>query len=117
MVVLAAFVACNQSLTEIMPMAHGDKNLFTIIAAAALFLACAWQHPVMAQALASQPDGPVACDAFQRVGNGSWTVLRPTSIYPAGAALSLAPGQAFAPNQMVDDVEVTAVLDRNCGNR
>jgi hypothetical protein len=70
----------------------------------------------IAQDYTSMPDGRVACDAFQRRGYGSWTVLRPTTIYPGGVALNLAPGQTFAPNQTVDGFEVTAILDRNCGN-
>jgi hypothetical protein len=32
-------------------------------------------------------------------------------------ALSLAAGETLAPNQMMNGIEVTAVLDRNCGNR
>jgi hypothetical protein len=44
-------------------------------------------------------------------------VLRPATIYPQGVAMSFAPGQTFTPNQLVDGIEVTAVLDRNCGNR
>jgi hypothetical protein len=62
------------------------------------------------------PDGRVACDAFQRSGYGSWTVLRPATIYPAGVPLSLVPGQTFSPNRSFGGFEVTAVLDRNCGN-
>jgi hypothetical protein len=32
-------------------------------------------------------------------------------------ALGLSPGETFAPNQLADGIEITAVLDRNCGNR
>jgi len=71
--------------------------------------------PAMAQGVNGSPDG-VACDAFQRSGYGSWTVLRPATIYPAGVPLSLVPGQTFSPNQSFGGFEVTAVLDRNCGN-
>jgi hypothetical protein len=68
----------------------------------------------MAQAADSLPDGPVACDAFQRVGNGSWTVLRPATLYPNRATLNLSPGQTFAPNQMYDGFEATGAA---AGNR
>jgi hypothetical protein len=98
-------------------MSYRDNTLRAAISAA--LLAFGWSIPqlAMAQATSSLPDGPVACDAFQRVGNGSWTVLRPATLYPQGVALSLAAGQTFAPNQMYEGFEVTAILDRNCGNR
>jgi hypothetical protein len=31
--------------------------------------------------------------------------------------LNLAAGQTFAKNQLVSGIEVTTVLDRNCGNQ
>jgi hypothetical protein len=31
--------------------------------------------------------------------------------------MTLAPRQTFAKNQFVDGIEVTTVLDRNCGNQ
>lgn len=94
-----------------------DRQTRAMITAAALLLGGAAPHMAMAQAANRLPDGPVTCDAFQRVGNGSWTVLRPATLYPNGQTLNLAPGQTFAPNQMYEGFEVTAILDRNCGNR
>lgn len=94
----------------------GSKTCGMIIAAA-LLLGCAAPHLAMAQATNSLPDGPVTCDAFQRVGNGSWSVLRPATLYPNGQTVNLAPGQTFAPNQMHEGFEITAILDRDCGNR
>jgi hypothetical protein len=98
-------------------MTFCDRKTRALIIAAALLLGCAAPDMAMAQAINSLPDGPVACDAFQRVGNGSWTVLRPETLYPQGVPLSLAAGQTFAPSQMYQGFEVTAILDRNCGNR
>lgn len=87
-----------------------------VATAAALFFGCAWgPHLGMAQS-ANRGDGPVACGDFQRGPNGSWTVLRPTAMAPQGVQMNLAPGQTFAKNQFVDGIEVTTVLDRNCGN-
>ena len=96
---------------------YRDKKSGSPLAAAAaiLFLSCLTVHPGMAQGL-SGSDGPIACGDFQRGPNGSWTVLRPTTISP-GVQLNLAPGQTFAKNQFVSGVEVTTVLDRNCGNQ
>ena len=96
-------------------MRYRKDRLLQIGAAAALALGCAWPLAAMA-ADVNLPDGPIACQDFQRVANGSWTVLRPTMIEPQGVAISMAPGQTFGKNQFVDGVEVTTVLDRNCGN-
>jgi hypothetical protein len=98
-------------------MTYHDRKVRASIIAAALLLTCAAPHLAMAQSVNSLPDGPVACDAFQRGGYGSWTVLRPTTIFPSGVPLSLGAGQTFAPNQMFHGFEVTAILDRSCGNR
>ena len=62
------------------------------------------------------PRWPAACDAFERDPNGSWTVLRPATIGPNGVQPELAPGETFAKNQFLHGIEVTNVLDRNCGN-
>jgi hypothetical protein len=98
-------------------MTYHNNKVRVSIAAAALLLINAWPHLGLTQGLNSLPDGPVACEAFQRSGYGSWTVLRPTTVYPNGIPLSLAPGQTFAPNQVFNGFEVTAILDRSCGNR
>src|SRR6266568_3517197 len=95
---------------------RNKRILASIAAAATLSFATALPHSGKAQSVNSMPDGSVACDAFQRHGYGSWTMLRPATIYPDGVPLSLAPGQTFAPNQSLGGIEVTAVLDRNCGN-
>ena len=87
------------------------------MAAAAVALGCAWPYPSPAKSVSTLPDGPIECGAFQRGANGSWTVLRPTTMSPQGAQLNLAPGQTFAKNQFVGGIEVTTVLDRNCGNK
>lgn len=86
----------------------------SIIAAAGLLAGFAWTPPALAQV--NTPDGPIACRDFARNGHGDWTVLRPTTIRPEGVMMNLAPGQTFMPSQMVNGIEVTAVLDRNCGN-
>ncbi|HJU20730.1 MAG TPA: hypothetical protein VJ770_30140 [Stellaceae bacterium] len=85
-----------------------------IVAAAGVFAGLAWAHSGMAQA--RTPDGPIVCRDFARNGYGDWMVMRPTTISPDGMTMRLAPGQTFAPSQMVGGVEVSAALDRNCGN-
>jgi len=98
-------------------MTCGSNKLFALIFGAALLSSCALPRLVVAQGVNSLPDGPVACDAFQRGSHGSWTVLRQATLYPNGVPLSLAPGQSFAPNQMFEGFEITAILDRDCGNQ
>jgi hypothetical protein len=97
-------------------MTYCDNKVSAPIAVAALFLSFATPHWAIAQGVNSLPDGPVACGAFQRSGYGSWTVLRPAAVYPNGVAVNLMPGETFAPNQLFDGYEMTAILDRNCGN-
>src|SRR5437588_7657447 len=84
-------------------------------AVGALLVGSGWAGSTIAQGVNSLPDGPIACDAFQRSGHGSWTVLRPATLYPNGVPLSLVAGQTFAPNQIFQSFEVTAILDRSCG--
>jgi hypothetical protein len=91
-------------------------DLSLAAAATALFLCCSWPYASIAQNI-NLPDGPIACTDFHRGANGSWTVVHPTTIHPRGVEMKLAPGQTFAENQFVDGVEVTTVLDRNCGNK
>jgi hypothetical protein len=89
-----------------------------IIAAAGLFAGLLSVYPALAQVDA--PDGPIACRDFARNGYGDWRVLRPTTISPkgmmGGMPMRLAPGETFMPSELVHGVEITAVLDRNCGN-
>jgi len=97
-------------------MIYLDKLFRIMLAPAAMLIAGASAQLAMAQGVNSLPDGPVACGAFQRSGYGSWTVLRPAAVYPNGVAVNLMPGETFVPNQLFDGYEITAILDRNCGN-
>jgi hypothetical protein len=98
-------------------MTYLDRKIRISLAmtAAALFFSCASAHFTLAQGV-SRSDGPIACADFRRGPNGSWAVLRPTTISPNGVQLNLMPGQTFAKNQFVNGIEVTTILDRNCGN-
>src|SRR5215472_8806767 len=97
-------------------MIYGCDKLRTLTIASTL-VACGLPNLAMAQSVNSLPDGSVACASFQRDDHGSWAVLRPAMIYLDGVPLSLAPGETFAPNQMFDGFEVSAILDRSCGNQ
>jgi hypothetical protein len=98
-----------------MTLSAKKTPLISATAGAALLLGFAWAGPAMAN-LYAQGDGPIACHDFTRGSNGSWTVLRATTISSRGVELSVAPGETFAKNQFINGIEPTTVLDRNCGN-
>ena len=99
-------------------MTHRDNKIRGSLtaAAAALFFGCLLAHPGLAQNVA-RSDGPISCGDFQRGSNGSWTVLRPTTMKSPRCPGEPDAGATFAKNQFVGGIEVTTVLDRNCGNR
>jgi hypothetical protein len=74
-------------MTEVNSMTHRDENMGrTLVAAyAAIFFSYATAQPGIAQSV-SRSDGPIACGKFQRGPNGSWTVLRQTTISPKGCS-------------------------------
>jgi len=87
------------------------------LAAAALALASVAAPPVYAQVSMTDADAAVACGAFERWGNGSWTATAPSTLdYDNGMSLAIRPGETFTPNATVGGVEVTSTLDRHCGN-
>lgn len=95
--------------------AIGNSLRFPLAAAALLLIGAA--APVYAQVSMTDPDAAVACGAFQRFGNGSWTATSPTSLdYDNGMSLAVRPGETFTPNATVGGIEVTSTLDRHCGN-
>ena len=94
-------------------MTHSRNALRFGLAAAALLAAAA---PAFAQISMTDPDAIPACQAFAR-GGGAWTATAPSTLaFNNGMMLAVSPGQIFAPNHTVGGVEVSAVLDRHCGN-
>ena len=70
-----------------------------------------------AQVGITDPDAAVACGAFQRWGGGAWTAMGPTILdYDNGMSLAVAAGETFIPGSTIGGVEVTATLNRHCGN-
>jgi hypothetical protein len=87
------------------------------IAAAALLLSAVATAPAYAAPGVTEPDAAVACQAFQRSGNGGWTATAPTVLnFTNGTSLAISPGATFAAGNTIGGIEVTAVLDRHCGN-
>jgi hypothetical protein len=84
---------------------------------AGVLLAGSAAIPIHAQVSMTDPDAAVACQAFTRWGGGAWSATAPTMLnFDTGVSLAVRPGETFAPNHTVGGVEVSAVLDRHCGN-
>jgi hypothetical protein len=78
------------------------------IAAAALLLGAG---PSLAQRV------PVPCSAFARNGYGGWKVLDPVMLDLNGKLLAPMVGTTFAAGSSMNGIEMSDVLDRECGNR
>ncbi len=59
----------------------------------------------------------VPCSAFSRNAYGGWTVLAPVMLDLAGRVYSPTVGTTFAAGSMQNGVEMSDVLDSQCGNR
>jgi|HubBroStandDraft_4_1064222.scaffolds.fasta_scaffold656602_2 hypothetical protein len=59
---------------------------------------------------------PAMCSAFARNPTGGWTVLAPVAIGVQGLVLSPTVGTIFTAGSSIHGVEMTNVLDRECGN-
>jgi hypothetical protein len=80
-----------------------------LAAASAVLLLSA--GPSLAQSTA------VPCDAFARVGSGAWRVLDPVMMNFNGRLYSPTVGTTFAAGASQNGIEMSDVLDRQCGNR
>jgi len=98
-------------------MTRFDNGLWAALlgSAAALTVICAAPASGMGQTN-SMRDGAVDCGAVARLPGGSWAVMRPATLGRGGMTMALMPGQTYTPSELVGGVEVTAMLDRNCGN-
>jgi hypothetical protein len=60
---------------------------------------------------------PVPCSAFARNSYGGWRVLSPVMLDLNGRLFSPTVGTVFAAGSTRSGVEMSDVLDRQCGNR
>ena len=58
----------------------------------------------------------VPCSAFSRNAYGGWTVLAPVMLDLGGVIYSPTVGTIFAAGSMQNGIDVSDVLDRDCGN-
>lgn len=55
------------------------------------------------------------CNAFKKNPNGSWTCIRPVTLFkPAGGSISLSPGITFKKGVVFMGLKVAKWLDENC---
>jgi hypothetical protein len=59
----------------------------------------------------------VPCDAFARTSYGAWRVLDPVMLDLNGRLYSPTVGTTFAAGSMQNGIEMSDVLDQQCGNR
>lgn len=84
------------------------RSLTVIAAVAALTLGAA---PSMAQR------EPVPCSAFARGPYGGWRVLSPVMLDLGGRLYSPTVGTVFPAGATQNGIEMSDVLDQQCGNR
>ena len=98
-------------------MNRSGNPLRPALVAGALLLSGVAATPAGAGAGPSDFDAAVQCQAFQRWGNGGWTVTAPVTLHiDNGMAIGLLPGQSMAPGSTIAGVAVPVILDRQCGN-
>ncbi len=91
-------------------MKSGSSRAARTIAAAAALLALS-AAPSLAQR------DLVPCSAFSRNAYGGWRVLAPVMLDLGGSIYSPTVGTTFAAGSTQNGIEMSDVLDRNCGNR
>ncbi|MBV8778758.1 MAG: hypothetical protein JO032_08100 [Alphaproteobacteria bacterium] len=91
-------------------MTHfGDRSARIALAVAALILLSV--GPSLAQRAA------VPCDAFARTSFGAWRVLDPVMLNLNGRLYSPTVGTVFPAGGMQNGIEMSDILDQQCGNR
>ncbi|HTW51034.1 MAG TPA: hypothetical protein VME45_03965 [Stellaceae bacterium] len=83
------------------------------VASAVLLIGAAETHSVAAKAA----DGPMPCSAFQRNAGGGWRVLAPVTLDVGNRLYSPMVGTTFPAGASENGIEMSDVLDQQCGNR
>jgi hypothetical protein len=88
-------------------------RLAAMAVSAALLLGAGVTHPVVAQAA----DGPFPCSAFERNAYGGWRVLAPVTLDFGGSLYSPMVGTTLPAGTTNHGIEMSDILDQQCGNR
>jgi hypothetical protein len=91
---------------------HRLRSL-ALAAAAILILGAGTTHSVVAKAA----DGPIPCSAFARNSTGGWRVLAPVTFAFGDRLYSPMVGTTFTAGSMQNGIEMSDILDQQCGNR
>lgn len=62
----------------------------------------------------NRPKGNAPCEAFQKLPDGRWTVIRPVNIVNGTASITLNRGAYLSPGTLVTGVDIYAALERSC---
>jgi hypothetical protein len=84
-----------------------------LAAAAAFIVGAGAAHSVIARAA----DGPMPCSAFARNSAGGWRVLAPVTLALGDRLYSPMVGTTFAAGSTQNGIEMSDILDQQCGNR
>jgi len=84
-----------------------------LAASAVLLIGASATHPVAARAA----DGPMPCSAFARNGAGGWRVLAPVTLAVGDRLYSPMVGTTFPAGASENGLEMSDLLDQQCGNR
>jgi hypothetical protein len=91
---------------------NGLRSL-TLAVAALLAAGAGTTHSVVARAA----DGPMPCSAFARNSTGGWRVLAPVTLELGDRLYSPMVGTTFAAGATQNGIEMSDILDQQCGNR
>ncbi|HWB52304.1 MAG TPA: hypothetical protein VG651_24575 [Stellaceae bacterium] len=92
-------------------MKHYHKRLCAGAVAMSALLTAAAPPPAQAQS------EPIPCSAFARGPSGGWQVLSPVMLDLGGRLYSPTVGTVFPAGATQHGIEMSDVLDRQCGNR
>jgi hypothetical protein len=96
-----------------METSRNRLRLSTLAAAALLVVGTGTTHSVVAKAA----DGSVPCSAFARNSAGGWRVLAPVTFAFGDRLYSPMVGSTFAAGAAQNGIEMSDILDQQCGNR
>lgn len=80
---------------------------------AVLLLSVGIVHPPAAKAA----DGPFPCSAFERNSYGGWRVMAPVTLDFGGSLYSPMVGTTLPAGATNHGIEMSDILDQQCGNR
>jgi len=96
-----------------MDTSRNRLRLLALGAAATLVVGTGTTHSVVAKAA----DGPIPCSAFSRNSAGGWRVLAPVTFAFGDRLYSPMVGTTFTAGSTQNGIEMSDVLDQQCGNR